>query len=156
MDIRWQKYGFTLIPLVFTVTTHATTYKWIDEDGKVHFSDSYHPNATIQKLPSAQGPSSLQRQNAQDNLTRLLERQQRMQEIRNEEKQEAQERKLAEKQKAEQLKKQCLTMRDELRVYKDGYAIYKLDENGERAYLNDQQRNKDIEKLSTDIASYCN
>lgn len=155
MDIYWQRYGFMLVPMLFTGIVHATTYKWVDEEGKVHFSDNYHPNATIQKLPSSHGPGSTQQQETQDNLHKLLERQQRQLEIHNEERQEAQEKKRAEQQKAEKLKKQCLYLRDELKAYQDGYALYRLDEKGERVFLSDEERNKDMEKLSKDIASYC-
>jgi hypothetical protein len=36
---------FTLISLACSVTLAATVYKWVDENGMVHYSDQPHPNA---------------------------------------------------------------------------------------------------------------
>jgi hypothetical protein len=36
---------FTLMSLVCSAVLAATVYKWVDEDGVVHYSDQPHPNA---------------------------------------------------------------------------------------------------------------
>lgn len=42
---------FTLIGLLLlSLFAQATVYKWIDKDGKVHYSDEPHPNAEIVEL----------------------------------------------------------------------------------------------------------
>ncbi|MDI5875707.1 DUF4124 domain-containing protein [Shewanella xiamenensis] len=42
---------FTLISLVLlSLFAQATVYKWVDKDGKVHYSDEPHPNAEIVEL----------------------------------------------------------------------------------------------------------
>jgi Domain of unknown function (DUF4124) len=45
---------FTLISVVCSVATAATVYKWVDEDGVVHYSDQPHPNAQKLQLQEAQ------------------------------------------------------------------------------------------------------
>ena len=43
-----RKLAFTLMSLLCSVALAATVYKWVDENGVVHYSDQPHPNA--QKL----------------------------------------------------------------------------------------------------------
>jgi Domain of unknown function (DUF4124) len=54
---------FTLIFLASSLALGATVYKWVDENGTVHYSDQPHPNAQkvqvqeAQTYPSSQTPS---------------------------------------------------------------------------------------------------
>jgi hypothetical protein len=54
---------FTLILLASSLALAATVYKWVDENGTVHYSDQPHPNAQkvqvqdVQTYPSSQTPS---------------------------------------------------------------------------------------------------
>ncbi|MDH1468624.1 DUF4124 domain-containing protein [Shewanella bicestrii] len=42
---------FTLISLLLlSLFAQATVYKWVDKDGKVHYSDEPHPNAEVVEL----------------------------------------------------------------------------------------------------------
>src|SRR3979409_525558 len=40
-----RRHLFTLISLVCSLALAATVYKWVDENGIVHYSDQPHPNA---------------------------------------------------------------------------------------------------------------
>ena len=40
-----RRVAFTLICLAATVALAATVYRWVDENGVVHYSDQPHPNA---------------------------------------------------------------------------------------------------------------
>ncbi|MBP7663377.1 MAG: DUF4124 domain-containing protein, partial [Shewanella sp.] len=43
--------SLTLIGLVlFSMLAQATVYKWVDKDGKVHYSDEPQPNAQVVEL----------------------------------------------------------------------------------------------------------
>jgi hypothetical protein len=43
--------SFTLIGLMlFSMLAQATVYKWVDKDGKVHYSDEPQPNAQVVEL----------------------------------------------------------------------------------------------------------
>lgn len=54
---------FTLIFLASSLALGATVYKWVDENGTVHYSDQPHPNAQkvqvqeAQTYPSSQTPA---------------------------------------------------------------------------------------------------
>ena len=44
----------TLTSLVCSLALAATVYKWVDENGVVHYSDQPHPNAQQVSVPAAQ------------------------------------------------------------------------------------------------------
>jgi Domain of unknown function (DUF4124) len=45
---------FTLMSLVCSLAIAGTVYKWVDEDGVVHYSDQPHPNAQKLQIQSVQ------------------------------------------------------------------------------------------------------
>jgi hypothetical protein len=45
---------FTLMSLVCSLALAATVYKWVDENGVVHYSDQPHPNAQKVRVQAAQ------------------------------------------------------------------------------------------------------
>jgi hypothetical protein len=47
--------GFTLLLLVCSAALAATVYRWVDEDGVVHYSDQPHANAEKLQVHAAQG-----------------------------------------------------------------------------------------------------
>src|SRR5215813_14419598 len=56
-----RRLAFTLLLLVCSVALAATVYRWVDEDGVVHYSDQPHPNAEKMQVHAAQTykPSAL-------------------------------------------------------------------------------------------------
>lgn len=52
---RWQhRCSPALLLLLASVTAHATTYRWVDANGVVHYSDRPQPGAAKVDLPQAQ------------------------------------------------------------------------------------------------------
>jgi hypothetical protein len=49
-----RKLAFTLMPLLCSLALAATVYKWVDENGVVHYSDQPHPNAEKLQVKDAQ------------------------------------------------------------------------------------------------------
>src|SRR5262249_61617017 len=56
-----RRLAFTLLLLVCSVALAATVYRWVDEDGVVHYSDQPHANAEKLQVHAAQTykPSAL-------------------------------------------------------------------------------------------------
>jgi Domain of unknown function (DUF4124) len=46
--------AFTLLSLVCSLALAATVYRWVDDDGIVHYSDQPHPNAEKLQVHAAQ------------------------------------------------------------------------------------------------------
>src|SRR5580700_8209385 len=49
-----RKLAFTLMPLLCSLALAATVYKWVDENGVVHYSDQPHANAEKLQVKDAQ------------------------------------------------------------------------------------------------------
>ncbi len=142
-----------LFILVITTagSADAAVYKWVDEEGKVHFGDRPTSAQALQlKLKKSPQPATSTTPNAaQRQITR-----QRMLEIYQ---QEREEKKAAKKQRKKDAKKraqQCADARDKLRQY-ERYRLYKNLPNGEREYLSDRERERSVSKLKNSIKRHC-
>lgn len=49
-----RKLSFTLMLLACTLASAATVYRWVDENGVIHYSDQPHPNAEKLSVHAAQ------------------------------------------------------------------------------------------------------
>jgi hypothetical protein len=49
-----RKLAFTLMPLLCSLALATTVYKWVDENGVVHYSDQPHANAEKLQVKDAQ------------------------------------------------------------------------------------------------------
>ena len=56
-----RRLAFTLLSLACSIALAATVYRWVDDDGVVHYSDQPHPNAEKLQVHAAQSykPSAL-------------------------------------------------------------------------------------------------
>ncbi len=144
----------TLVTLLLTSTfsVHAGVYKWVDENGKVHYGDQpkaaqpaveMNVDDTAVTVPAFGGDIS-----REEKRERLLEA---MEEDRLE-KQEKQEKQKAIK---EQNRRKCNAYRDRMRHYERASALYKLDDNGNRVYMSDIDRAKATKDLRAKINKYC-
>jgi hypothetical protein len=127
----------------------AEIYRWIDATGQVHFEDrsqvqrdsdsrSYTPPAA-----AAQDP-----QQRLDKTRKLLNAYQA-------ERQQASERREKQKQELAKRSRQCAIARDKLRQYQQYGGIYRLDDQGNRVYFSDQERDALIERSREEIARWC-
>jgi hypothetical protein len=126
----------------------AQAYKWVDENGRTHFSDTPPPDRKADKLTikplSPAGPSGAagsgdwQSQLQESNLRRA--QQEAQQEAAN------RERKAAER--------NCSIARGELSTLQRG-RIFRYDENGERQYLDDKDRPAALAAAQERVERYC-
>lgn len=143
----------TLLLLTSTISAHAGVYKWVDEDGKVHYGDQ--PKATQPAVEvdvddtavtvPAYGGSDLSREEKRERLLEAME-EDRL------EKQEKQEKQKAIK---EQNRQKCNYYRDRMRHYERASALYKLDDDGNRVYMSEADRASATKNLSANINKYC-
>jgi hypothetical protein len=131
----------------------ADMYKWVDEKGVTHYSESPPPEGQAAKkleLPTT-APSAARPESPEDWKTRELEfRQRRLKKERAEE---------AEKQKSEHdaanVKERCERARNKLDILQGGHGIYHLDEHGNRVFMDDNQRETEILRWRADVKKYC-
>ena len=144
-----------LLMVIMVAPANATIYKWVDENGQVHYSskrgndnaremqikDRYIDNGKSQ--PAASTEERLQ------NQQRFLDASEQERESINKEK---------EKQKEEQEKKQrnCVIARDNLDRYQASRALYEMDEKGNRCILDEAEYKRTMEKAHKLVEQWCN
>jgi hypothetical protein len=144
-----------LVTLLLTsaFSVHAGVYKWVDENGKVHYGDQ--PKATQPAVEiDIEDTAVTVPAFGGDDLSRD-EKRERLLEAMQEDRIEKQE--MLEQQKAirEQNRRKCNSYRDRMRHYERASGLYKLDDNGDRVYMSDVDRARATKDLRAKISKYC-
>lgn len=123
-------------------------YKWVDAQGRTHFGGTPPPGqkteplhnqtATPQAAP-AQGGRSWQEQL----------------DLSNQRRQQAQEKEQASAKAEQENQQRCLAARRSLDSLQGGGARYRINDQGERDYLDDSQRQAALDTASQRVATYC-
>jgi hypothetical protein len=132
---------------------HAELSKWVDTDGKVHYSDLPPPVDAKEK-------SRLRSGSMPDSGSSIAPAATRSGDSANDKARKPGKKELAEKaakQQAldEQNKANCTAAQEHLRPLQEGLRIVEFDANGERIYIDDEQRQQRIAKYQQDISQYC-
>ena len=151
--------GFILL----SGAAHAEIFKWVDANGKVHFSDR-KISSQAQKVNVKTSAKTLGQNNAgsnigQDNQSaeqRLLQ-QQKYVNFLTSERLERQEKRQEAQQEKDKKRKLCAAMQDKLKGYTHGnYRWYELNEDSsERQFLADDQIEAKKQELQAEIKSNC-
>ena len=147
--------GLALLGGIFLSTAvNAEIFKWVDENGKVHYSDR-KISSNAQKLNVNTGAATLGQSN-QDVEQRLMQRQKYVNFLQSE-RLERQENRQETQQAEEKKRKLCAAIQDQLKSYTEGrYRWYELDKSsGERVYLNDDQIEAKKQELQSELKSNC-
>ncbi len=144
-----------LVLLLAMPPVSAGIFKWIDANGQVHYGERPPPGQETLEVPSAPSLPEADVRDSQDRLNRWLERQERDQQLRREDEEKAQQ-EASEKARDDAAREAyCLRQRRNLSKLQTARPIYRLDEQGERAYLDDEARARNIEQLSAEIRNNC-
>jgi len=147
-----MKFLILLFSLAVPIVAHAGVYKWVDENGKVHYGDQLQasqPTVEIKVDDAAPAPSYFD-----DELSREEKRERLLQSMEEDrvEKQEIREKQKAVKEKNRQ---RCNRYRDQMRHYERASSLYKLDKDGNRVYMSDGDRARATKNLQANIKKYC-
>lgn len=150
-----MKRSFTLVSLILiSLNSHAGLNKWVDAEGKVHYSDTPPPEVKTQSVrnisgagqpeaPASYSPKSIAEREADLKKSKL-------------EKEEAAQKRAQENANAEIKKRNCEAARNNQRAIEEGSRITSYDEKGERIYLDDDARAQRLEEARKAIAANCN
>jgi hypothetical protein len=145
-----------VLAIVSTATfTQATaeTYRWKDSNGRTMISDTPPPGTTRQSkstyapLPT---PPEKPLEATKSTADRELEFKKRQQETKEKAEKESKE-KIALADKTEN----CNRARQQLSMLESGQRISSLDSNGERKFMEDPERQKEIEQTRKYLAESC-
>lgn len=142
-----------LILLCFLVTpiAQAGTYRWVDENGQTHFGDRPPANTASDEVTlKASAPSS-------DEAVR--QRKQRVNEFLEQTERERAERNKAEAEqeaKAAKHEARCQALRARLKYLKRVAGIYRLNNEGERVFVDDEENERLRREFRAKVQSECN
>ena len=128
-------------------------YKWIDENGNVHYEDRPSGASSEQRL--AMTYSRTNNGVVQERIEARLEREAEREEARAAAAKEEEEA-AAEQEEAEAMQQKCVEWRNKLQTMIDAQRVYRVGEDGERNYLDNTQRQEARQKAEQMIAENCN
>ena len=129
----------------------AAIYKWVDEKGVTHFSEQAPPDGKATKIETKPAPGKPQDAKPESWKDRELEfRKRRL------EKEQAEDavRTRTEREAAER-RSRCLQAQRELEVLQAGVPVYATNERGERVYLEDKDRPREIQQWQRAAEAHC-
>ena len=146
-----QRFGLLVICLALVAVniSYAGVYKWVDEDGQVHFGDnpqgtSKSERVKIRKAPPPD-PSTLERLNSREKFLDAKEKERANEQDTLEK---------AEKKKAA-YKEFCEKTRERLTMLERGGRLYAVETSGEKNYLTEEDRQAEIALAKEDLKKHC-
>ncbi len=143
----------------------ADIYQWKDNEGKTQYSDQPPPDRPARLVKSGGSAKLTEAENgkagAADESTKNEDKkgpkslQEQEQEFRKR-KIEAEKAEKAAAEKADASKKSCAVARNNLKTTEEGRRVYKLDDKGERTYLDDKGLAQETASAKADVSKYCN
>ena len=146
---------FILFTLAGPASVYAEIYKWVDKDGNVQFGDKPEKGVEAEEVeikeasPAAADPEARKRMEYQEKLLKVMEEERKQQ---NEEKRVAREKE--EKEKTLR-KRNCAEARDYKRTLDASGPIYKLDEEGNRVYLSEEENRAERQRAVELVRKWC-
>lgn len=129
----------------------AQMYKWVDEKGVTHYSETLPPDAKGAKVDIKPATGDGTPASATDWKQKELDaRQQRIQREQNEQQQHAQE-----LSQGAMRRSRCLQAQRQLSIMQAPRPIYQVNEKGEKVYLEDAQREREIAGWQANAKKYC-
>ena len=138
--------------LILPIAAQASVYKWVDENGKVHYGDQPKVSQpavemSIDDTSPAPSPSNdgMSREEMRERLLESME-EDRLEKLEKREQQQA---------LKQQNRTKCNRYRDRMRHYERANSLYKLDDDGNRVYISDSERARATKNLQAKIKKYC-
>lgn len=150
-----MKYCLAIFLLLTSISSHAALNKWVDADGKVHYSDTAPADVKAEKLRRSAAPDPISAVSGIAAPKSLAEREAEWKKSQKR-KEEAAQKADQEKEAASIKQKNCEAARGNLATLENSPAIVSYNEKGERIYMDDASRKQSIEESRKAVSSYCN
>lgn len=145
----------SLLILLIAVFTAAQVYKWVDDDGQVHFGDRPPEEQTIEEIELPQGPSAQETEQAKEEFRKTLESRQVRDESLQKEKSHREIEKTLKLVKEKQSSRICVRATQQARILKAKVRIFKLNADWSRSYLENEKRPLEISSLNEQASEHC-
>jgi hypothetical protein len=149
--------------LAFSATATAQMYKWTDKDGKVRYGDTPPPGVQAAPVRPATAPGSAADpgQPAADAKKDASAKDKPLSpeaafRKRQQERQEQEQKSSKAGAEAEQKKANCQQAQNQLRMLQSGQRMATTNAAGERVFMDDEQRARDMDRAQRAVAQWCN
>lgn len=149
-----MKQSIAIFLLLLSINAHAALNKWVDADGKVHYSDTAPVDVKVNKLRSSSAPDSVISASGVYAPKTLAEREAEWKKSQKS-KEEAAQKEAKEQENAAIQQKNCESARSNLAAYEHSQRMVQYDANGERSFLDDAARTQKIEEARQSVSTYC-
>jgi uncharacterized membrane protein len=141
--------------LLASFSAQGALHKWVDADGKVHYSDTVpDSNVKTQTLRSSSAAESPATASSAAAPKTLAEREAEMKKAQQAKAQTA-EKAAKEKEIADAQRQNCESARNNLNTLENAPRLVTYDAQGERSYLDDDARQQRIDDARAMISKYC-
>lgn len=152
--IRLTKIFIFFLVLSLTLEANAKVYKWVDENGKIHYSDKpIDKKSEVVKMKRQ--PTSQEINQAKKRASTLIRHKNKVLDIIEEE--ESDKKHALQKSEKEQKKlhRACSQAKDEARRLARGFRSYTIGDDGEKYFLSDAEKEAMIEKINQFTKERC-
>lgn len=151
--------------LIFLMLVSANAFselnKWVDANGRVHYSDLPPPpdanTKTLRATPAIKGSKTGETSTASSAPAAPKTTAEREVELKKAQqtKKEAADKAAKKQADAEATKAYCATLQKNLRALQDGIRMVELDANGNQFFIDDEERHQRIARTQQDIGANC-
>ena len=141
---------------VLSVSAAESIYKWIDEDGNIHFSD--HPPTQVnkaEKLAIETAPGDDVVREAQEERKRLRTIQKANHDQRTAAREQERQQAELERVRRDDRQRRCDKAHEEIQSLEHHMPIYYIDETGSQVFLEDKERADLISFYRRELAMFC-
>ena len=128
--------------------SHAEIYKWVDEQGKVHYGDKPVSNSETLNI-------NTEKTGNQNSLSKRRERQRKLTESLEEDRQEKQAAAEKKKKQRQKDKRNCAVAQQRLKGYERAGYLYGIDKDGKKVIRSNEERQKATDDLRKKVKNYC-
>ena len=133
-------------------------YKCVDEKGSIVFSQyPCGPQSEAIELRelSPAPPTEVERESARQKLDKLIKEQEERRAVRIEEEQKKRSEREAKEQEKIMRQKRCQLARQNLQTLLERRPVYRSDAQGERMYLDDEERKSEFQRALAEFKEFC-
>ncbi|MEX0958412.1 MAG: DUF4124 domain-containing protein [Burkholderiales bacterium] len=146
--------------LALSVGASADVYRWVDKDGRVHYSDQPPPPGArqekeLQGAPRAPGAPPAEAKAESDAPPTLQEREAEFRRRQVEQTEKAAQEQRAQEEAATR-QRNCEQARNQLAALRSGQRVARFNEQGEREYLGDEQIAQEVIRAEKAVSDWCN
>lgn len=151
----WRLLAFTFA--VIAGAAHAAIYKWVDENGVTQYSEKPPSGKKTEQLPIQTKPAAPPAQASQgaSGLNAWQEKEADFQRRRAEQEIQRKKQDALDQATAAERSRNCIGARETLHALDQQRRIYRLNEKGERVYIDDQEREQTREQMRQIIEQNC-